>query len=280
MFRPHITGMIKTICAVAVAWVFVALAAPVFAASHPFVPGEKLHYDIYWAFVRAGSATLEVMPQAEVDGTPAYHFQAQARSTPFVDNFYELRDRMDSFVDLNMDRALHYEKVQREGGYKRDIVLDFDWNVARLTRYSRGRFKNNLFFWPARVFDPLSMLYKFRTSPMSVGSVFEAPVTDGKNKVLGKATVVRRETIKTSLGKFDTFLVEPETKHVGGMFKKSPKAKLQVWITADERMIPVKVKSKVAVGHFSLELTGIERVEPGTGVDLVGKDEIKPLPRD
>lgn len=271
--------MIKTLCAVVVAWVLLVPAISSPAAAHPFGPGEKLHYNIYWAFVRAGSATLEVMPRAEVDGTPAYHFQAQARSTSFVDNFYKLRDRMDSFADLNMERVLHYEKVQREGGYKRDIVLDFDWNMARLTRYSRGRFKNNLFFWPPNVFDPLSMLYKFRTNPLSVGYVFEAPVTDGKNKVMGRATVVRRETIKTSLGKFDTYLVEPETRHVGGMFKKSPKAKLQVWITADERRIPVKVKSKVAVGHFSLELTRIEKIAPGTGADLVGKDEIKPLPR-
>ncbi|MCB5286013.1 MAG: DUF3108 domain-containing protein [Candidatus Cloacimonetes bacterium] len=34
-------------------------------------------------------------------------------------------------------------------------------------------------------------------------------------------------------------------------------------MSADERRLPVKVRSEVAVGHFTLELTRIENVGPG-----------------
>ena len=70
--------------------------------------------------------------------------------------------------------------------------------------------------------------------------------------------MLRREKISTPAGEFDTFLVEPEVKEIGGVFRKSPNATLHVWITADARRIPVRVQSKVVVGHFTMEMTGYE----------------------
>lgn len=63
-------------------------------------------------------------------------------------------------------------------------------------------------------------------------------------------------------GTYDTYLIEPELKHVGGVFEKSKNAKIQLWVTADKRRIPVKIKSKVVVGSFVGELvsaTGIKK---------------------
>jgi hypothetical protein len=71
---------------------------------------------------------------------------------------------------------------------------------------------------------------------------------------MGKATVIKRETITLVSGTYDTYLVEPDLKHIGGVFQKSPHAKLKIWVTADSRRIPVKVRSKVVVGSFVAEL--------------------------
>jgi len=51
-------------------------------------------------------------------------------------------------------------------------------------------------------------------------------------------------------------------KDVGVVFEKSKNAKIQVWVTADKRRMPVKIKSKVVVGSFVGELvsaTGLEK---------------------
>ncbi len=235
------------------------LAAPArpARAELPFGPGEKLSYDIYWTFVHAGSATLEVLPPAQAEGRPALHNRALAQSTPFVDKFYRVRDTMQSWVDPQVTRALLYQKDQEEGDYVRHYLIRFNQQGTMAYRYSKGALKNAVLI-PPGTFDPLSMLFLFRTKALAVGFEFAAPVTDGEKSVLGKARVLRRETITTPAGEFDTFLVEPEVKDIGGVFRKSPNATLQVWITADARRIPVRVKSKVIVGHFSLELTGYE----------------------
>jgi len=94
--------------------------------------------------------------------------------------------------------------------------------------------------------------------PLREGIELEAPVTDGKKCVMGKAKVIRRETIRVRGVAYDTFLVEPGLEHIGGVFEKSKNAKLLVWVTADEACIPVRVKSEVIVGSFVAELISVE----------------------
>lgn len=233
------------------------LAAAPAQAEHPFASGEKLSYDLFWTFIRAGTATLETLPNSEAEGKKALHFRALAKSTPFVDTFYRVRDQIESWVDPEVTRALLYQKNQEEGDYVRNYVIRFNPQGTMAFRYSKGALKNSVLTQPG-TFDPLSMLFFFRTKPLSVGYEFSAPVTDGDKAVAGKARVVRRETITTPAGEFDTFLVEPEIKDIGGVFRKSPDATLQVWITNDARRLPVRVKSKVIVGSFSMELTAYE----------------------
>ncbi len=53
-----------------------------------------------------------------------------------------------------------------------------------------------------------------------------------------------------------------ELKHIGGVFEKSKNAEIKVWVTADTRRIPVKIKSKVVVGSFIGELISDAGIEP------------------
>lgn len=236
----------------------ILLAAPAArGAELPFGPGEKLSYKLYWTFILAGSATLETLDSDPVEGRPALHFRALAKSTPFIDTFYKVRDSIESWVDPEVTHAILYRKDQKEGDYVRNYLVRFDKNGNVAYRYSKGALKNAVII-PQGTFDPLSMLFLFRTKPLAVGYQFAAPVTDGDKSVTGTAKVVRRERVKTPAGEFDTLLVEPDVRNIGGVFRKSPDATLQVWITDDHRRIPVRVKSKVAVGHFSMELTGYE----------------------
>ncbi len=78
------------------------------------------------------------------------------------------------------------------------------------------------------------------------------------NQLTAQYSNFKKERITVPAGTFDTYLIEPELKDVGGVFKKSKNAKIQLWITADRRRIPVKIKSKVIVGNFTGELVTAE----------------------
>lgn len=223
----------------------------------PFKPGEKLKFVLKWEAIKAGEAVLEVLPVESVDGELTYHFVMTARTTPFIDNFYKVRNRVDAYADLDMTRSMRYLNKQREGRNRKDVTVDFDWENYQAQYNNQGRLREPIELMPGS-FDPLSAFYFTRTISLDDKAIIECPITDGKKNVIGQARVLRRETITTSSGTYDTYVVEPDLRDVGGVFRKSKNAKIHIWVTADERRLPVKIKSKVMIGSFTGELVSIE----------------------
>ncbi len=238
------------------------------AGTIPFGPGEKLTYEIHWTFIHAGDAVLEVMPTTEVDGVPAMYFKATATTVPWVDKFYKVRDVLEAWTDLDVTHSLRYKKDQNEGSYHKKVELVFDKKTNQSKRYVSGELKHTI-DQPVNAFDPMSILFSFRKQILYKTMQFGANVSDGKKSVVGEATVEAMETIETGIGRIETFRVRLDIKHLSGVFKKSKDAELLVWFSADARRIPVKVKSKVKVGHFTMEL--VDYTSPTPSVNIVSK---------
>lgn len=235
-----------------------------------FAPGERLTFALKWTIVPAGEAVLEVMPLEHMAGQDAYHFVLTARSNAFVDAFYTVRDRIDAWSGTDMQQSLLYRKKQHEGSTQRDITVSFDWREMTAQYVNRGDVRDPISI-TAGTFDPLSIFYWSRTVGLTVGNRIQRSVTDGKKHVLGFADVIRRERITVPAGTFDTFLVEPDLTHVGGVFEKSPDARIQLWISADHRHLPIKLKSKVIVGSFTGELVSVVDVARQLRTDYGGE---------
>jgi hypothetical protein len=222
----------------------------------PFQHGEKLTFLIKWLFIPAGVAVMEVSTSHD-EHTPsdaAYRFILTAKTYPAVDLIYKYRERVDSFVSADVQNSLLYKKFQ-EGGTKRDVVVDFDWDKKQ-ARYSNfGEAREPIQIEPGTL-DPLSAFYFIRRQTLKEGLIIERPVTDGKKTVIGRAKVLKKERLKINGRTHDAFKIEPELRHVKGVFEKSKNAKMHIWVTADERKLPLKIKSKVVVGSFVAELMG------------------------
>jgi hypothetical protein len=220
----------------------------------PFSPGERLAFELKWGIISAGEAVLEVLPVEMIDGAPVFHFVLTATSNPFLDVFYKVRDQIDSYTDINMTHSLLYKNKQNEGSTHRDIVVQFDWNKGEAAYTNYDRPKPPVKVFPGS-FDPLSIFYRTRLLDMNVNSLLEHPVSDGRKSLMGQAKITKQETLTINGKTYDTFLIEPELKDIGGVFKKSKDSKIELWVTTDERRIPVKIRSKVAVGSFVGELS-------------------------
>jgi len=232
----------------------------------PFCPGEKLTFQVRWSFIPAGVAVLEVLPIETIHGIKSYHFVMIAKTNPFIDLFYKVRDRIDAYTDIEMTHSILY-KEQKQGKSKKNVVVNFNWEKQEVRYSNFGKKRKPISVLPGS-FDPLSVFYAFRLHDLKENNTeMETPVTDGKKCIMGKAKILKREKMKVTSGTFDTYLVEPDLKHIGGVFKKSKGAKLEIWVTADTRRIPVKVKSKVKVGSFVAELISAEKI--GTDVCIL-----------
>ncbi len=225
-----------------------------------FQSGEKLTFRLRWAFINAGYATMEVLPMETRDGQQAFHFILTAKSNSFIDSFYRVRDRIDAWADAAMEHSLMYKKNQREGRHRRNETILFDWKNAKADYKDTYRHHQKQIDLMPGSFDPLSSFYFVRTQKLSEGVVLKRPVTDGKKNVVGILKVVGREKITIEGKEYDTWLIKPDLKHIGGVFKKSKNAHIKLWVTADERQLPVKIASKVVVGSFVGELISAEGI--------------------
>jgi hypothetical protein len=226
------------------------------AESTPLRPGEKLQYKVYWTTIEAADVTLQILPMEKLNGTPVYHFVMTAATSPLVENIYPVHDRIDSYADAAMSHALLY-KERKETRKIKDVSITFDWQTQKVIYSKKGKKRAPKPLLPG-AFDPLSVFYFFRTHELKENMEISRPVSDGKVCVIGKARVRSRQKVQAAGREYDTYLVEPELGQLGGVFEKNPDAKLQIWVTADKRRLPVMIKSEVAVGSFTAELVGIE----------------------
>ena len=240
----------------------------------PFHTGEKITLQVRWAFIIAGEATIELLPSANINGKDSFHFLFTAHTSKFADVFYKVRDRIESYTDLNMTHSLLYIE-SNQGKSPKDIAIKFDWEKqeALYSRTGESEKRAPISIMPG-TFDPLSVFYAFRLYNLKEGDEITIPATDGKKMLLGKLNIIKREMINVGGISYDTFLVEPELGELGGVFEKSKDAKLQIWVTADNRRIPVRIKSKLTVGSFIAELTSYNEGVNGSIPDS-GSNDIK-----
>lgn len=230
------------------------------ASALPFTPGEKLKYALSWENIPAGELLLEIRPMATVNGSPAYHFVMTAKSNSTVDIFCKIRDRVDAFADTQMTRSVLYRKEENGSRGLRRVEVRFDWAKGQAHYSDLASTRAPIALQPGS-FDPLSAIYYTRMAISDHTPHVKRPVTDGKRNFIGNARVVGQEKVTLKNGRqYDTLVLEPEMGLFGGVFKESKQAKLRLWVTNDEKRIPVQIKAKVKVGHFIGELVSAEGV--------------------
>lgn len=216
-------------------------------AKVPWRIGEYFQFSIDWNGINGGSSLMQVQNLQRVGGRRAYRIVSKTESNSFVSKFYKVRDRAESYIDAESLYTLRFIKHLREGGYKADLDIRFD-QANRKAIYSDGK----VFDVASGVHDVLSAFYYVRTKPLPDGATMVLPTHDNKKSYEMEVKVHKRERIEVPAGKFDCVLVEPILKSEG-VFKS--KGSILVWLTDDERRMPVLVRTKVPVGSINVALT-------------------------
>ncbi|MGB0370128.1 MAG: DUF3108 domain-containing protein [Opitutales bacterium] len=230
-------------------------------ASAPFAAGERLIYTLKWGPFSVGEAILEILNENTLFGEDGYHIRFKVRTNEFADNFYKVRTSIESFPATNLERSLHYRSDQQEGKREKSFIVMMDWEANEITRVENGILREPL-IPEGPMHDPLSILFYFRTIELAEGAFLPLPATDGKKLINVDASVSDKESIKVPAGRFKAYKVQPNMKDLGGVFRKSKNAALDIWFSDDERRIPVRLKSKVRVGSFKADLKKIEKFTP------------------
>jgi hypothetical protein len=229
----------------------------------PYRVGEELVMGISYFKVEAGKFTMQVRPMVKINGEKSYHFRYLIKTSPLFSMFYSVDDVAETFVDYDNLLPYSYEIHVNESKQVRETRTFFDHKKNKATMWDRKKRPNkplekrkiewDILPYSQNVF---SVAYYLRNFTLRVGKELKVRVGhEGKNIIM-TAKVLRRETIYTDAGKFDTYVVKPRF-DIDGKFK--PTGENYLWLTADDRKFIVRMESKIKIGTIVGEVQKLTR---------------------
>lgn len=227
---------------------------PADSAAYPFAVGEKLTYTAKLGMISLGSGTLEVAAKDSVRGQETFRFKFRLRGKTL---FYSLDDVLESWVSTAdfESRRFVQDFVENDKPRHRSYEIYSDSGFFR----EAGKDKTEP--TPADPLDDAAFFYFVRITPLEVGKkyVYDRYFRKDKNPVT--IEVEKREKMDLPDGREVNCLVLHPIIDTKGMFSK--RSETRIWLTDDERRLPVQIRSKFPFGTITLRLR--EMVLPGAG---------------
>jgi hypothetical protein len=214
---------------------------------------ERLEFELTYSGITAGRAVQEVK---QVD--QEIHIISTARSADWLRIFFPVDDRIESFLisgtpPLYLGSPRLYQERKHEGKTITDREARFDRQNLEVTTIDHRNKEEKKQAITKRTYDTLSSFFYFRTIPLQVGTSYFIDIYDCNRLWNTEVKVLRREELVIPLGRFKTIVIQPLLKSEG-IFART--GDMFIWLTDDERRIPVQMKSKVIVGSITATLTG------------------------
>ena len=225
-----------------------------------FKRGEKLDFRISFHSLLTGNITaatatlLLTNENKQFNGRNTYHAVATGKTSGFIEYFYTVEERFESFFD---DLALipHvFIRNTRENSYVKNDKVTFrhkDKLAVSNTAVKKV---------PLNVQDMVSAFYYSRSFDLTgakPGKEFDLPFFLDDTVYNSKIKFTGREKIKTRLGKFNCIVFEPMV--ATGQVFEDPYP-VTIWITDDKNRIPVLIETELTVGSARIELTSYQNL--------------------
>ena len=228
----------------------------------PFYPGEVLRYDVYyhWGLIwkKAAQGTLKV-EESTFKGEDVFKMNLAVKTLSFADKIMKVRDTLNSVTTRNVV-PLYYEKVANEGNHKSKDILSYIYENGktggdiRLKRRNKADYRDTLWLETA-AYDMLSVFYYLRMINFRAFDRFqtiELPIYTGRKRIIMKVTYIGRNVVVLkNKKKYES--LQLNLSFVNDTNLKDDDPPIEVWLSADERRIPLKVEGKLPLGSLQAE---------------------------
>ena len=236
---------------------------------YPFDGGEKAVYHASWNGIFS-VATAEIYTTPEwIDGKKFYNVRVEAKTSKLLDFIWKMRDTITSTIEAKGLMPTRFTFSQRENQKVIDTVAHFDratkkWSVRR---DEKRKVKQYEFDQPMNTLDPITAIYLARSQDFRVGDHLYFHIFGGKYRYLLDLEVERRETIRIKSGTMEAFKIVPRIKNVEGQGYAQRLNEAAIWISADERRMPVMLSSKIIFGSIYMEMVNDNSAAQSTAAE-------------
>jgi hypothetical protein len=227
----------------------------------PYEEGEKASYKASWNGVAVATAEIQTTP-VTVEGKKFYRVRIDAKTSRGLDMIWRMRDTITSVFDAKSLVPSRFVFSQRENSRVIDTEAKFNQATKKwaVNRWQEGKKPRVYHFDSNNTLDPITAVYLARSVDLKVGDQLLFNVFGGRHQYLFELKVEKKEAVELESGAvIETFKVVPKVTNLTKQGYASRMNEAAVWISADERRIPVKLWSKIFAGNVYLELVQDKR---------------------
>lgn len=221
-----------------------------------FYTRKRFIFLIAWNGIPVGRVIAESGDMITYKGRKAYVLKVVTESNKFLSKIYRVEDIYISYVDAETMSSLRYEADRKEGSYKKQVIVEYDFDKMEAIYHSLldGSIKRCPI--EKNVQDPLSAMAYFMTLPVKPGNRVKITVNlNEKNYHLfceiGKVEAVKLPTLGTWAG----FNIRPYAELKGRRVKKG---RAYGYISTDKKRYPLFGVVLTRFGRVTATLKNIE----------------------
>ncbi|WP_331964471.1 DUF3108 domain-containing protein [Candidatus Binatus sp.] len=223
----------------------------------PFHDGEQLIYQASWVGIPAAQARLEFHKGPK--DPSRWIGEIWIETNPFVDVFYKMRDYMrESMADDTLHTSGVY-LVQHEKSRLNyyDVTMDRPAQMVTMTKKNHKGTQSKEFI-ASDPWGPISGAMMALTQKFEPGKTYAFDVFSGSQRYVFAFEVEKREKIHLSIGDFDAWRIVPDVWYVSDGELRSQAHATVLWISADERHLPLRIEAQAFIGYVRADLIKID----------------------
>lgn len=253
-------------------------------AARPFAPSEELVYEgeftrailrginiaeLRFKALRPTPSAVTVEGEGQEAAPSPLVLTTDVVSKGFFSKLFGITFKFhaESQVEPNDFYALRTTKKDEQGKRVRTSETVFDQQSKKVEFTERD--PNNVGQAPRVITavldgptqDIVSAIYFLRTQPLIPGQTFNIAISDSGRVFQVPATVVaEKKKMKSVIGKVEVVRVDVELFGPGRPMEDG-KGKMSIWVTSDERHVPIKARLSHDMGQLDITLKSIQREE-------------------
>jgi hypothetical protein len=222
-----------------------------------FETGEWLKFRMHYGWLNASYATLQVKSDS-INGIPVHHVVGRGKTTGFASIFFKVDDTYESYFGKLDGKPYKFVRKINEGGYKKDIEINFDHEKDKAILNDKRSKKKLNFTLQDSIQDLISAFYYLRNNyepkDLVIGESIKLKLLYDNDGIFNfKLKYLGNEIIRTKYGKVECYKFRPMVQS-GRVFKEQES--LTLWVSKDKNRIPIRIKADLAVGAIKADLDG------------------------
>ncbi|MGH7949017.1 MAG: DUF3108 domain-containing protein [Candidatus Binataceae bacterium] len=223
----------------------------------PFRDGQRLTYRASWLGIPVAEARVELHSHRE---DPAMlTAEAWVETNRFADIFFRMRDYMKEDMSRATLQTREVYFLQHENERLNEYFVTFDRTADLVTAVKKNR-KSRVEkrFVANNSYGPLTGAIMALSQPGAPGSVFMFDVFTGNHRYVFDFKVGKVERITVPAGTFDAYRIVPGIVYLSDEDLRKKSRYTLVWVSADERRLPLRVEAGTFIGSVRVDLIRID----------------------